>query len=204
MTKNKQTKKKGLIPVVLVVLVLAGVGVITAIAGFALAATKESHDDFCASCHTEPESTFYQRSVAAAPVDLASFHTPKKTHCIDCHSGAGLFGRVQAELLGARNALKFYSGTAIQPAKLTFRIGDSNCTKCHSILTISSGGGDEGGQNHWHKFLLRWQLVDSKAGRCASCHSGHATDGSVDIQYLNEQHTTAVCEACHAKIRGGD
>ena len=33
----------------------------------------ENHDDFCASCHSEPESTYVQRE-AAAPTDLASFH----------------------------------------------------------------------------------------------------------------------------------
>jgi nitrate/TMAO reductase-like tetraheme cytochrome c subunit len=62
------------------------------------------HDQFCASCHTQPESIFFQRSTGALAVDLASFHTTQKTRCIDCHSGPGLFGRMQAELLGARNA----------------------------------------------------------------------------------------------------
>jgi hypothetical protein len=201
MAKTNQPKKKGLLPAVIVVLVLAGVGVVATIGGFAFAATQESHDDFCASCHTQPESTYYQRSLAAAPVDLASFHTPKKTLCIDCHSGIGLFGRVGAELLGARNAVKFYTGTAVQPAPLNFPIRDGNCLKCHDWVKIS--GNSEDMQNHWHRFLVRWQLVDANAGRCVSCHTGHVTDGSADIQYLNQDHTTAVCDACHAQLRGG-
>ncbi|HLO13366.1 MAG TPA: hypothetical protein VK206_00960, partial [Anaerolineales bacterium] len=32
----------------------------------------ENHNGFCASCHTEGEQTFYNRSIAGAPVDLAS------------------------------------------------------------------------------------------------------------------------------------
>jgi hypothetical protein len=76
--------------------------------GFSFAATQETHDSFCASCHTHPESTFYQRSVGAQAVDLASAHTLKDVRCIDCHSGVGVVGRIQAEMLGAHNALAFY------------------------------------------------------------------------------------------------
>ena len=131
-------------------------------------AGQESHDTFCTSCHTMPESTFYDRSTAAQPVDLASFHTTKNTACIDCHSGQGIFGRIQAELMGARNAFKWYTGTAVQPAVLTFPIGDGNCLKCHQQVTQqnfspqeqitvpggSNGGrGEQGRANHWHAYL---------------------------------------------------
>ncbi len=43
---------------------LAALGIILAGSGFAFAASQESHDAFCASCHTQPESTYYQRSVS--------------------------------------------------------------------------------------------------------------------------------------------
>ena len=84
---------------------------------------------------------FYQNSVGGQPVDLASVHTTYKTRCIDCHSGAGLNGRVQAELMGAHNALLFITHTDVQPAKLTQPIGDENCLKCHATVTSRQGTG---------------------------------------------------------------
>lgn len=193
-------------------IVLAAVLLISA-GGFTFAATQESHDSFCGSCHTQPESTYLQRSTAAQPVDLASYHTPQSTRCIDCHSGQGLFGRVQAELLGAKNAFKWYTGTAIQPAPLTQAIGDSHCLKCHQQVTQNGyvpknqnfSAGEEAQNGHWHLFLSRWQAVGtSTAGHCVTCHGGHTTDGDKSIFYLNQQHTLSVCDSCHQVLREGD
>src|SRR5512147_1485352 len=69
----------------------------------------ENHDSFCASCHTQPESDYFQRAAAPAPVDLASFHTGKSVRCIDCHSGSGLMGRPSALMLGAHDLLAYIS-----------------------------------------------------------------------------------------------
>jgi hypothetical protein len=180
--------------------------------GFSFAATQESHDAFCGSCHTQPESTYLERSTTAQPVDLASHHTIQKTRCIDCHSGKGLFGRLQAELIGAKNALKWFTSTAIQPAPLTQPISDNNCLKCHQQVTQSGyvpqnqnfAGNSEAQNGHWHLNLRRWQAVDANAGRCVSCHGGHTTDGEATLFYLNQQHTISVCESCHQKLGGGD
>ena len=60
---------------VYVIAALAVFGIIFTAAGFTFAATQEQHDSFCASCHTQPKSTYFERSIAAAPTDLASFHT---------------------------------------------------------------------------------------------------------------------------------
>ncbi|NMC77960.1 MAG: hypothetical protein GYA59_01255 [Chloroflexi bacterium] len=194
-----------LLPILVAILLLFVAG------GFAFAATQESHDTFCGSCHTEPESTYLQRSTATQPTDLASYHTTESTRCIDCHSGQGVGGRLQAEVLGASNALKWYIGTAVQPAPLTHPIGDANCLKCHQQVTereyvpqnqaLSQLG--EGRNGHWHVFLARWQAQDANAATCVSCHGGHTTDGDAQILYLNEQHTAAVCDACH-RVLGED
>ncbi len=165
--------------------------------GFAYAANKETQDGFCASCHTQPESTYYQRSLTQ-PVDLASFHKTKDTRCIDCHSGVGLFGRMSAELLGARNATAYYTHTAVQPAKQTVPINDGNCLKCHQQVEAETATQD----NHFHVFLPRWQAADSNAGKCISCHSGHATDVVANEAFINENQVRNVCEACHAVLRG--
>jgi len=141
-----QKPRRGIFPVLWALLGAVVLGLVLAGGGFAFAATQEQHDPFCASCHTQPESTFYQNSVASQPVDLASVHTTYKTRCIDCHSGAGLNGRVAAELMGARNALLFVTHTDVQPARLIQPIGDENCLKCHPTVTSRQGAGQGQGQ----------------------------------------------------------
>jgi len=216
-TKQKiQPKKK--FPLIPVLIGAAIVGLLLAGGGFAFAATQESQDPFCASCHTQPESTFLERSQAAQAVDLASYHTTQQTKCIDCHSGQGVTGRVQAELLGAHNALLWYTGTAVQPAVLTTPIGDANCLKCHQDITsrgyqpkaaitvqgIRSGREGEGGSNHWHEQLAKWQANSATAGTCISCHAGHATGGTTQNGFMNNQTVQATCDACHQVLRGRD
>jgi hypothetical protein len=179
-------------------LFVLGVAILFTAGGFSFAATQERHDSFCASCHTQPESTFYQRSLAAGPVDMASAHNPDKTRCIDCHSAPGVFGRIQAELLGAHNALAYFTHTDVQPAKLTHPIEDGNCLKCHQeVLTPANIDIN----NHFHAFLPRWQAVDANAARCVSCHNGHITGGDTQLMFLNDATTQSVCEACHSALR---
>jgi len=178
-------------------LLVVGAGFLAAGAAFAFGAYQEEHDPFCASCHTQPESTYFQRSTAAQAVDLASAHTAQKVLCIDCHSGAGTLGRVSAEMMGAHNAYLYFTRQAVQPARLTHPIGDGNCLKCHDQVTA-----ERSMNNHFHVFLSRWQSTDPNAGTCVSCHAGHSTDGSSDLKYLNQQQTEQVCEACHRVMRG--
>ena len=190
--------------VVVVLIIVIGVPV----GGFAFAAQQEQHDTFCSSCHTQPETTFYGRSIASQPVDLASAHRVKNTNCIDCHSGAGVNGRLSAELLGAQNAFKFYTKTATQPAVLTMPIYDGNCLKCHQQV-VAQGAGQQGGTrvqgegraNHWHEFLARWQAADPKATGCTSCHNGHIIETAGQFKYQNSGQTQSVCDACHAVLR---
>ena len=192
------TKKK--FPVLLVVLIVGVASVLLAGSGFAFAATQEQNDSFCGSCHTQPESTFLQRSAAAQPVDLASFHTAKNTNCIDCHSGAGVGGRLAAEFQGAQNAFHWYTGTAVQPAKLTAPVGDDSCLKCHQNVTSQRGR-----DNHFHGFMARWQAADPNAGHCVDCHSGHSTTaGTAQTNFTSRQVTQPICDNCHRAIRRED
>ena len=157
----------------------------------------ENHDDFCASCHSEPESTYVQRE-AAAPTDLASFHKTKDVHCIDCHSGPGLVpGRVNSLMLGAKDLVAWTLGHATQPAVHTHPIEDANCLKCHANVTTQQDF-----NNHFHVFLSRWQARDPNAATCVSCHQSHHTDGEEQLKFLNRDATVQVCQACHAVLRG--
>jgi predicted CXXCH cytochrome family protein len=212
--KRAKKKPSRIVPILIAAAIV--VVVLTA-SGFAYAASQETHDPFCGSCHTQPESTFLQQTTAPA-VSLASYHASQKTRCIDCHSGQGILGRVQAELLGARNAFLWNTGTAVQPAVQTVPIGDGNCLKCHQQVTqrgyapqaqitvpgVRAGrGGGEGGNNHWHENLARWQATSATAGTCVSCHAGHSTSGNAQSGFM-DQNVQAVCNACHQVLRRGE
>lgn len=216
MASNKVSKGKRKFLIVPLALAAAFLLVLLSVGGFAFAASQETHDSFCASCHSQPETTFYQRSVAAQPTDLASFHTTQKTDCINCHSGQGITGRIQAELMGARNAFKWYTGTAVQPAVLNYAIGDENCLKCHPDVTsrnfqpkqqITIPGAQtgeregEGRRNHWHAFLSRWQAAAPDVGNCVSCHSGHAVNTTAESGFMVPQQVSSQCDACHQVLR---
>ncbi len=173
--------------VLIVPLAIIAALIVLGVAGFSFAAGQEEDNAFCASCHSQPESTYYQRFQASTAVDLASDHYLKKqTKCIDCHSGEGTGGRISAMMMGARNAALWFSGTAKQPAPLTFPIPDANCLKCHQDSVKQSD------PNHFHVLLSRWQLVDPNAATCVSCHGGHATDGDASIALVNQTRTEQV------------
>ncbi len=182
------------------VLLLAAAVIFLFTAGsFGFAASMEEHDSFCASCHTQPESTYFERSQASNPIDLASFHTTKQTRCIECHSGVGIGGRASAILLGARNALAYFTGTAKQPAPLTVPVSDDHCLKCHASVYDSNDF-----NNHFHNLLPRWQASNpDHVAACVDCHSSHTTDGSAQIAFLGQDRTDQVCQNCHQDLRGG-
>jgi hypothetical protein len=164
----------------------------------------EEHDPFCASCHTEPEVTYVNRAQAAGATDLASAHAMlhhadaqvSPTRCIDCHSGPGVGGRLESMALGARDAVRWVAGTAVQPAVQTVPIADANCLKCHTDIAISTDF-----DNHSHHYLAQWQALDAQAGTCVSCHSSHTTDGNARIGFLQQQRTQAQCDACHTAMQ---
>ncbi len=191
---RKSRRKLGLFLIVLIPLGLIILSTATAVTAMQF----ENRDDFCASCHSEPEATYFQREAANA-VDLASFHATKDVHCIDCHSGPGLVpGRISALTLGAKDLLAWVTGTARQPAIHTRPIDDANCLKCHEQVTQQLEF-----NNHFHVFLSRWQAVDKNAATCVSCHQSHPTDGEAQLAFLNRDHTVSVCQSCHQTLGGG-
>lgn len=191
-------KKPGRTPIPWLALVVPlGVLLLLVIGSLGFAATMEEQDAFCASCHTQPELTFTQRSQAEKSVDLASFHHTKNVRCIDCHSASGVSGRLSAMLLGSRNAAAFLLHTARQPASLTVPISDTNCVKCHAEVTT----GQPDILNHFHLFLPRWQADDPKAPGCVGCHASHTTGGNAQVGYLNQQKTEAICQQCHEVLK---
>ena len=161
---------------------------------FAAATQLENKDVFCTSCHTQPETQFYQRSLAA-PVDLASVHTAKQVDCIQCHSGPGSVGRLQAiSSVAAPDLVHYLTKSYHDPAVVTVPIGDDHCLKCHGDISDNRNF-----NNHFHAFLPQWrQLAPDSAATCVDCHQAHITGGAAEIAFLEEANTKAVCERCHA------
>ncbi|NOZ07178.1 MAG: hypothetical protein GXP41_12655 [Chloroflexi bacterium] len=179
---------------VLTLLLIVGAG------GTLYAAHLENSDSFCTSCHTEPESTFYQRTQAANTTDLASAHSLKGVHCIQCHSGDGVMGRIDGMKLGVRDLSVYLQGNYPQPSALTHPYGDVQCVKCHDNIYQ-----DRSFNNHFHKLLP--QLTKAFPGQritCIECHQGHSTKGEQKLAYLNRDTTGQVCQKCHRVAGEGE
>ena len=178
-----------------IVLMIGGVGVSLAL---------ENQDVFCASCHTEPEVTYYQQSTQSNPTTLAAFHTHKQTACIDCNSGGGALGRTEGLIQGGQDLMAYLSGNYHHPAITTNPLSDASCTQCHSNVfsqTGNRGGGDEESMNgHYHRFLARWQAADPKnAAHCVTCHTAHTT-GLDGLKFMNQGLVAHQCDNCHAAL----
>ncbi len=184
----------------LVPFVLVAAGGLTLLGGsLAVGATLEESDAFCASCHSQPELTYFTREQTRQPVDLATDHgINDQTRCIQCHSGSGVTGRLAALDTGANDLFHWVTGTAKQPAPLTQAIADANCLKCHAGVP-----NEQSFSTHFHVFLARWQAIDPKAATCVDCHSSHATDGQANLRFLNVPRTQAVCQHCHDAAGAG-
>lgn len=159
----------------------------------------ENHNSFCASCHTEGEQTFLDRSMAVKPVDLASIHDIKgQARCIDCHTGPGIVGRYIGLTAGATDLISYFSGHYPQPAKLEEPWPDANCLKCHANIADKQDF-----NNHFHIFLPKWQAVDPKnAAHCVDCHASHDTTNDAGTAFINRKATLQVCDKCHSTVGG--
>ncbi len=170
---------------------------VTAIGGTAYALHIEENDGFCASCHTEPETTFVQQSQTQPPGTLAAFHAQTErftARCIDCHSGGGTFGRVDGLMQGQADLLAYWSGHYRDPAVTTAPLQDDSCLKCHQDIFARRDF-----NNHFHALLPRWQQGDPNAKGCVDCHTAHTTTADAQA-FLTRNTVTAVCNDCHGKL----
>jgi nitrate/TMAO reductase-like tetraheme cytochrome c subunit len=183
--------------IVVVGVLMLGVGVV----GSALA--MENQDSFCASCHTEPEVTYYQQSLEPSAATLAAFHASKQTACIDCHSGGGIFGRAKGLMQGADDLMMYYGGNYRRPAATTNPLSDDSCVKCHEDVLAGRRGARRVMDGHYHAFLSRWQAADPNAAHCITCHTSH-TQGAAGVRYMTANQVSETCDQCHAVIGEGE
>ncbi|MBI5650284.1 MAG: hypothetical protein HZC40_07560 [Chloroflexi bacterium] len=182
----------------IVIAILGSIGLAILTIGGALA--LENQDSFCASCHTEPETTFFARS-QKNPTDLASAHAAEKIACIDCHSGSGTFGRVTGLHQGTRDLFNYARGAYHRPAITTQPLGDELCVKCHAQILATRESGSRPMNGHYHFYLPAWKATDKSAARCATCHTAH-TPGLASLKFMAQGKVGKLCEDCHTALSG--
>jgi hypothetical protein len=167
----------------------------------------ESHDPFCAACHTQPEVDYFERSLAPA-ADLAATHAAAGIACIECHSGPGLAGRAESLTLGATDLAAYLSGNYAQPAVTTRPVGDVGCTKCHAqpgVATEPPAAAAALSPSHYHlaEYTTEWTFRESPiGGTCTACHPAHVVAGSPSPGFRPTLQVNASCEACHLVLSG--
>ncbi len=197
---------KYIVPAVIGVIVL-GIGTLAATLTYT--SELEKDNNFCASCHTEPETTNLMRfemALSGPATDLAAYHHAHaessvmphdpNMRCIDCHVGEGFVGRTIVVTLSAYDALRFVTGTAEQPAHVIFNIQNEACIKCHDQDVKKYADQPEKPfiiDNHFH---YKYFQPGAPPVTCTACHSGHNA-GSEGNQFISTKMTVPVCEACH-------
>lgn len=185
---------------------LLGLALALMVAGTGVGLTLEQNDSFCATCHTEPETTYVRQAQATPngrPATLAAFHArsgmaagdPGATRCIDCHGGVGTVGRLRTLYeLGVSDSLIFATGRHQQPATTTQPLADIQCAQCHADALAVPGF-----ENHFHS-----KLTDPQAPRvaCVDCHLAHSDRVEPREKYIRRAVIYPRCNDCHARLGG--
>jgi len=165
----------------------------------------EEKDSFCASCHTAPETTYYDRahpdpSQGMPSKDLASFHyaaTGNTFRCIDCHRGSGsLPHRIQTLALGLKDTVIWISGQGDESIeKLTTGepgLVEASCLKCHTASLLVAGF-----NNHFHNMMPAAYQAWQAGGVITAPQDGSEADTS----QLHPSDTGVTCLDCHQAHR---
>ncbi|MBI5302161.1 MAG: hypothetical protein HY868_08495 [Chloroflexi bacterium] len=179
-------------------------GVVAGIAALAVSvgwvSYQEQDNRFCASCHTQPEVEYvtrYARAEQRPADDLAAFHHRKdQVRCIDCHVGEGFDGRAVVVAFAGWNALKHYTGSAQQPAKIIVPLQNEACIKCHLDALKRPGF-----ENHMHNKYYDPQESPPFL-RCTDCHLAHRP-GDERTRFQFRDAIYPQCEECHVKMARG-
>jgi len=179
--------------------------------GFFVASALEEQDTFCISCHTTPETTYYNRAYIALdnpndPVnDLSTAHylLAKTKHnetftCIACHRGDSSIGhRVSTLVLGGRDAVMYVLGKEDPTIEKTKTkegwLPNAACTNCHTDTLLTLKGLD----NHLHTHLPAAAAALAKGGALVVPDSLKDKQTELLKVGLKTINTALVCSDCH-------
>lgn len=197
----------------LAILIIGLGGLLLSSAGFVVVTALEEQDTFCASCHTVPEITYFNRAYfaldnPAQPVpDLSTAHYKAAKadntafKCIECHRGdAGLPHRISTLGLAAYDTLIYLTGredAAIEKQKTKSGwLANASCVGCHSETLLKL----DGINNHFHTYLPQAQDALGKGGVIVvgeALATARAATGEQSAPALETISVRALCSDCH-------
>lgn len=182
-------------------------------AGFVTATALEEHDTFCISCHTVPETNYYNRAyisldnltdavpdLATAHYQLSKLHGKPDFACIDCHRGDSSLGqRISTLALGGRDAVIYVLGREDPTIEKTQTaegwLPNAACTTCHSDTLLTLKGLD----NHFHTHLPQAAAALANGGKLVVPDSVAADRRNLLLNTgLKTVPSSIACTDCHA------
>jgi len=124
--------------------------------------------EFCSRCHVmAPE---YSTWKASSHVRIA---------CTDCHIKPGLGNLIVHKVSAVKELYLYFTGTYDRPIKMSHKLGDEICTRCHSVNRGITPSGD---------LIVPHDKHAAKEVRCVECHSGVAHGNIVARQLTADGH----------------
>jgi nitrate/TMAO reductase-like tetraheme cytochrome c subunit len=194
----------------IVLAMLVGLIVLGA-AGFVGVSALEERDTFCISCHTVPETTYFNRAYIALdnPTDVvtdlatAHYHIAQSKNlepfaCIDCHRGDGSLGhRISTLALGGRDAVIYVLGrenpTIEKTSTVEGWLPNAACINCHADTLLTLKGLD----NHFHTHLPQAAAALARGGTLKVPDTLAAQRTELLNIGLKTINTSLVCSDCH-------
>jgi nitrate/TMAO reductase-like tetraheme cytochrome c subunit len=176
--------------------------------GWAITDHLEQDNDFCTSCHLEPNVPLHtevrQNFDAHPPASLASLHGSLEVasredagfRCIDCHGGASWLGRARVKALAALDSFWYVVGYFEEPHEMAWPLWDEDCQKCHLDFGDTRSAPWE--DPRFHELSLH--NVDLGLD-CVECHRAHDPAGAPNHYHLRANWVRAQCARCHSEFQ---
>lgn len=179
--------------------------------GFVAASALEEHDSFCTSCHTAPETNYYNRAYISLdnPTltvnDLATEHyhiaqdgKKEPFACINCHRGDGSLGhRISTLTLAARDSITYITGNENPTIEKTdIKEGwlpNAACVGCHTPLLLTVKGLD----NHFHTLLPQAGAALKNGGTIISGNTLKGNSAAIAQWSHTVENAALNCTSCH-------
>jgi hypothetical protein len=193
--------------------VIAGIAfvLVLGVGGFVTASALEEHDTFCTSCHTVPETTYFNRAYVALDnpqtqvTDLATahYHLSQQENkpafsCISCHRGdASLGQRISTLALAGRDTLIYVLGkedpTIEKEHTKEGWLPNAACVSCHTDTLLTLKGLD----NHFHTHLPQAAAALANGGTLIVSEAHQNEKDRLMALGLQTVNTPLVCSDCH-------
>lgn len=179
--------------------------------GFVVASALEEQDSFCVSCHTTPETTYYNRAyisldnptLAVNDLSTEHYHLAQEAGkqpfgCISCHRGdASLGHRISTLALAARDTVTYVTGNENSQIEKTdikeAWLPNASCVGCHTPLLLSV----KGLNNHFHTLLPQAGEALKKGGTLTAGDTLKGNDAAIAQWSHTVQNAGLTCTSCH-------